>query len=383
MLYPLKFRPRLLENPWGGRKFQGVLGRLLPGEQPVGESWELYDFPPGMLDGNPAWVSSQVVNGPLAGRTLHDCIDDFGADVYGNVPMLAPRGQFPVCIKLLDARENLCVQVHPDAAYAAAHPGASPKTKAWYILQADPGAKVYRGLVPGVTRENFERALTAGDIEQVIRARPVRDAVPPVPSPAESGAMRATRNPASEDTGGTSSAHAIAPVRQGDCLFVPPGTVHALGAGILAIEIQTPADTTFRLHDFGRIDPATGKPCELQIREALDCIHFDRPQIPAQPRSHVAGLFTTVTRLITCEDFIIEKVRFVEGVEEAVPYDQPVVWIMLEGSAEIRVGDLKDPISFGRGDTVLIPAKMKNPIIKTLAKCVWLEITFPTKGGSI
>jgi mannose-6-phosphate isomerase len=121
-----------------------------------------------------------------------------------------------------------------------------------------------------------------------------------------------------------------------------------------------------------------------EMRSVPDALVLGKIQFgsaPARPqrRSHVAGLFTTVTRLLTCDHFIIEKVRFVEGVEEAVPYDQPVVWIVLDGQAEIRVDGLKAPVGFGKGDTLLIPAEMKNPVIKTLASCVWLEVTFPKR----
>ena len=97
-----------------------------------------------------------------------------------------------------------------------------------------------------------------------------------------------------------------------------------------------------------------------------------------QSRSHVAGLFTTVSRLVTCPYFKLEKVRMTEGIEESVPYDQPVVWMVLEGSAEVRVDGMKEPVRFTKGETVLLPAEMKNPIIKTASDCVWLEVTFPT-----
>jgi mannose-6-phosphate isomerase len=133
------------------------------------------------------------------------------------------------------------------------------------------------------------------------------------------------------------------------------------------------------LYDFNRIDPSTGKSRQLHIEQSLNCIDFSGAPEPRQPRSHVAGLFTTVTRLATSEFFKLEKVRFTEGVEEPVPYDQPVVWIMLEGRAQIKVADLKDPVHFTRGETILLPAEMNNPIIKTLTDCVWLEVTFPTQ----
>ncbi len=173
--------------------------------------------------------------------------------------------------------------------------------------------------------------------------------------------------------------HSI-PVKPGECHYLPSGTVHALGAGILAAEVQTPSDTTYRVFDFNRVEAATGKPRTLHVQQALQCIDFSGDAETPQPRSHVGGIFTTVTRLVTSPYFKLEKVRFTEGVEEAVPYDEPVVWIMLEGTAEIRVAGHAEPTRFTRGETILLPAAMKTPVIKTLSDCVWLEVTFPTHG---
>src|SRR5207248_8255011 len=157
------------------------------------------------------------------------------------------------------------------------------------------------------------------------------------------------------------------------------GTVHALGAGIVLAEIQTPSDTTFRLFDFNRIEPSTGQPRKLHIAEALEAINFDAQRQPPQRRDHVAGLFTTVTRLVNCPYFKLEKVRFTEGVEEPIPYDEAVIWMMLEGSAKVTVDGMKELTRLTKGETILLPAQMQNPIIKTETDCVWLEITFPTK----
>ncbi len=339
-LYPFKFKPRFVEKIWGGRKIETVLGKPLPPGAQVGESWELYDFPPGVVDGSPDWVSSEVANGPLAGRTLHEILTDFPAELLGDVRPVGADSQFPVLVKFLDAREDLSVQVHPDQDYANTHPGAHLKTEAWYVVQADPNARLLKGLKPGTTREAFEDAIADGTVEHHVNA---------------------------------------IKVKEGHCHFLPSGTVHALGAGILVAEVQTPSDTTFRVYDFQRLDPSTGKPRQLHVKEALACIDFSGRSVPEQTRSHVAGFFTTVSRLVSSPYFKIEKVRFVEGVEEPVPYDQPVVWVMLEGEAEVRVADLSEPVHFKRGETVLLPAQMKQPRIKTISDCHWLEVTFPSK----
>jgi mannose-6-phosphate isomerase len=334
-LYPLKFKPRLVEKIWGGQKLQTVLDKPLPPGKSIGESWELYDFPPGVVANSADWVSSEIANGPLAGRSLHQLIKEHGPALHGDVP-LTPAGQFPILIKFLDAREDLSLQVHPPAHYAAAHSGAHLKTEAWYVMENDPGAKLYRGLKPGVTRDQFRAAINDGSAMNLV--------------------------------------HDIA-VKPGQCFFLPSGTVHALGAGILVAEVQTPSDTTFRVFDFNRLE--NGKPRKLHIEEALDCIDFSSDPEPQQKRSHTAGFFTTVTRLVTSEFFTMEKVRFVEGVEETVPYDQPVIWMMLEGHAQIKVDGVEEITTLKKGETALLPARMKNPTLKTLSDCVWLEVTLP------
>jgi len=340
MLYPLKFKPRFVEKMWGGRKIETVLGKKLPNDKPFGESWELYDFPPGLIEGSKDWVSAEIANGPLAGKTLHQLVIEHGKDLYGDVRLVGEHGQFPILIKFLDAKEDLSVQVHPDASYASSHPEAHLKSEAWYVMENDPRARILKGLKPGVTREQFKESIHKGTCEQLIQS---------------------------------------IPVKPGQCFYLPSGTVHALGAGILAAEVQTPSDTTFRVYDFNRVDPGTGKLRTLHVDQALDCIDFSHAPEAKQNRSHVAGLFTTVSRLVTSEYFKLEKVRMTEGVEEPVPYDEPVVWMVLEGEATIKVDDVAEPTTLQKGDTLLLPAKMNNPVMKTKTDCVWLEVTFPTK----
>src|SRR5450432_3426634 len=339
-LYPLKFKPRFVEKIWGGRKFESVLGKKLPPEKMIGESWELYDFPPGTVEGSTGWASAEISNGPLAGKTLHELIEEFGRDVHGDVPLVSPHGQFPILIKFLDAREDLSVQVHPDEKYARAHSDAHLKSESWYIFQHEPDARILKGLRPGVTREKFKDAIEDGSVESLIKSIPVKD---------------------------------------GQCFYLPSGTVHALGAGILVAEVQMPSDNTFRVFDFNRIDASTGKPRKLHIEQALECIDFTGKldEQSKQPRAHVGGFHTTVTRLVNSPYFKIEKVRMTEGVEEGVPYDEPVIWMMLEGESHVKVDGIKEPTIIKKGDTILLPAEMKNPAIKTLSDCVWLEVTFP------
>jgi mannose-6-phosphate isomerase len=203
-LYPLIFKPRFVDKIWGGRKLQAVLGKELPSDKPIGESWELYDFPPGVVEGSKDWVSAEVATGPLAGRTLHSLVQEYGSALHGGVKLVAPHGQFPILIKFLDAREDLSVQVHPDQDYANTHPGAHLKSEAWYVFQHEPGARILKGLKKGTTREQFKQAIGDGTVEQFIEA---------------------------------------IPVKEGHCHYLPSGTIHALGAGILVAEVQPPSDT--------------------------------------------------------------------------------------------------------------------------------------------
>ena len=166
-------------------------------------------------------------------------------------------------------------------------------------------------------------------------------------------------------------------MKQGDCHYLPSGTLHALGAGILAAEVQTPSDTTFRVFDFNRVDPSTGKLRTLHVEQAMQCIDFSGKPEPRHERIHTAGTFTTVTNLVSCPYFTMDKVRLIKGVEQPIPYDDPVVWMMLEGEAELRVNGVAEATIVERGETVLLPAAMKEPVMRTNSDCVWIEVTFP------
>lgn len=338
MLYPMIFQPRYVEKIWGGRKLATILNKPIDSTKMIGESWELFDFPPGVVESAATWVSAKLTNGPLAGKTLHELVGEYGRQLHGDVKLVGEAGQFPILIKFLDGLEDLSVQVHPPQQYADAHPGAHLKNEAWYVLQHDAKARILKGLVPGTTREQFEQSIKDGTSESLVQSIEVND---------------------------------------GECYYLPSGTVHALGAGCFVAEVQTPSDTTYRVFDFNRIDAGTGKPRALHVEQALDCIDFSGQTPPTPPRKHEAGFFTTVTKLAEAPQFTIEKVRMNEGVEQAIPYDQPVVWIMLEGKVELRVSDMKEPTVATRGTTVLLPAAMKSPVVKTLTDSVWLEVTFP------
>jgi mannose-6-phosphate isomerase len=325
-LQPLKFKPRYLAKMWGGRKIESVLGKSLPAAT-IGESWELFDFPPGVVDESADWISSVVADGPLEGKTLHELVVEFGRELYGSVPLVGPHGQFPILIKFLDAAQDLSVQVHPDAVYAKANPGAHLKNEAWFVVQADPGSRLLKGLRPGVTRESFAKAIADGSVE--------------------------------------SSINSIT-VNAGDCFYLPSGTVHALGAGILAAEVQTPSDTTFRVFDFNRVDPSTGKLRTLHVEQAMKCIDFSGG---AEGVKSSSG-----PELVKCDYFSIRKVMLKKGEEVLISGGEPVVLMFIEGEGRVTSGEQWKATEFVRGDTVLLPALLRESIAIANSDSVWLEV---------
>jgi mannose-6-phosphate isomerase len=219
---PLTFHPIFMERIWGGRRLESAFGKNLPAQKPIGESWEIVDRPE---------AQSVVANGPLKGKTLHDLWSQHREEIFGKMPD-SPR--FPLLLKLLDAHEKLSLQVHPPEKIAAKYQG-EPKTEFWYVAAADPGAELLLGFRKSIARDQFEKALregTAADYIHKIRVKP------------------------------------------GDAAFLPAGRLHAVNAGNLLIEIQQNSDTTYRVFDWNRVDDK-GKPRQLHIEQALQCIDFN------------------------------------------------------------------------------------------------------------
>ncbi len=339
-MYPLKFSPVLQKRIWGGRQIERVLGRGIPqalAGQPVGESWEIADLPPGSVKADSAGaatdgsLSSVIAGGAWNGQTLHQALSRHGKEILG------PAGGewFPLLIKYLDANDDLSVQVHPNAAYAASHPGAHLKSEAWYVIAARPGAKIYKGLKPGTDRRSFVAAVESGRVDQVLQA---------------------------------------IPVRPGDCHYLESGTVHALGAGVLAAEVQTPSDTTFRVFDWNRLGP-DGKPRQLHLDAALEVISFDTlPESPVERRETSNGNIH-VTELVRCPYFHLSR-RTVNTGDEPLPRGPAAVWILLSGQGVIEC-DGRAGVAVAAGDTVLIPAKMENTVLRVVSPCSWLQADLP------
>lgn len=329
---PLVFTPIFKEKIWGGRTLTRLHKPLPTGDNvKVGESWEIADLASTSADGGGGdSAHSAIAHGPMRGVTIRDAVQSMGANLMG-AATLTPSGGFPLLVKYLDARENLSVQVHPSPAYAAANPGAHLKTESWYIVHAEPGAVIYKGVRPGVTREQFAAHITDATV--------VNDLI-------------------------------AVPVRAGDFHHLPSGTCHALGAGVVVAEVQTPSDTTFRVFDWGRTERA------LHVRQALECIDFSGKTDPAPVRASEGER----TLLVSTEFYAAAELNLRAGDPHTLRIGgrAPRVWMLLEGAGEFRAeaGEF-DPVPLRTGDTALFPAAMPAARFTPTTPTRVLEVLLP------
>jgi mannose-6-phosphate isomerase len=303
---PLVFIPLPKERVWGGRRLEERFGKSLPPGVPIGESWEICDRPDDQ---------SVVADGPLAGASLRQLMEGHGPDLMGRP--VAPGERFPWLVKILDCRDDLSLQVHPPADKAVALRG-EPKTEMWYFAEADPGAGIYVGFEPGVTRQAFTGRLDDGTVAGCFRR---------------------------------------IPTRAGDAMFLPSGRAHALGAGNLVFEIQQNSDTTYRVFDWNRTG-LDGKPRELHRAPALESIDFSdtHPERIPEFWSRVAP--GVVSRpLVRHALFAVDLWRFRPGAGAGATVaagQGPVVLGGVSGTVRVQVGDRHRVLSPGR--FLLIPA---------------------------
>ena len=290
-LYPLLFEPVLKDYIWGGRTLES-LGRTLPPEGPIAESWEIAAHKDG---------TSAVSNGPYAGKPLTAVQEALGLDLIGSSSAWAlERDKFPLLVKLLDASRPLSVQVHPRDDYALAHEGNElGKTEMWVVLAAEPGAELILGVKEGATPQAFRQGILDGELEPYL--------------------------------------HRV-PVKKGDHVCVPAGTLHAIMGGILIAEIQQNSNTTYRVYDWNRVG-ADGRPRPLHIDKALDVINFDQ----VEPSLQAAALIREEEgvrreRLCANEYFVTERVTMEAGATFAGENDgrSLEIWGVVEGAATIN-----------------------------------------------
>ena len=324
-LYPLRFQPIYQYRTWGGRHLVDLLPVALPGDGPIGEAWLLSD----RFD-----HASRVADGPLKGRTIEQLLE------LAPEPLLGKAGgrfkHFPLLLKFLDAKEMLSVQVHPsDRLTEYLHGGEPGKTEAWVVLEAGPESRIYTGLQPGTTADDLRRALSDGTVTDLL--------VGFTPKP-------------------------------GDGVFLPAGTVHALGGDVVVFEIQQNSDVTFRLYDWDHVDARTGKRRPLQVDKALACVDFGHEA--AGPVVPVVEQVTPVLRerLFLCEHFGLWRLRgnapFTVGASGA-----PRVVVCIAGEAGLEHDGADYP--FGRGDVLLLPAVVGACAVHPRGEVTVLEMSLP------
>lgn len=301
--FPVVFRSQLSPRVWGGRWLGERLGKPLPDTGPVGESWEISP-----LEGS----ESVAENAPWTGQTL--------SELWRGHPswrgrVFRDRHEFPWLIKWLDCRDNLSLQVHPDAAASLRLCGVSrPKTEAWIVAHAEPTARIWAGCRPGTTADEFARRLDDGTLAECL--------------------------------------HAFAP-RAGDCVFLPAGTLHAAGGGLLMAEIQQPSDFTFRLFDWNRLD-TNGRPRELHRAAGLESLHWPQaPVNPVTPRPREDS--TPESRgehLVDAPDFRIERWTLTKS--RSWSTDEFAVWMVLSGLGHLHCQGKRRPLR--AGETLWFPA---------------------------
>ena len=318
------FHPILKEVLWGGAAICPFKS-LPPDPRKIGESWEVSD-----VDGRP----SVVADGPEEGVTLGELVRRHGADLVGGRVLERFGSRFPLLVKFIDARDDLSVQVHPDDNLAHARHGALGKTEMWYVVQAAPGAALYSGFSRPIDADEFRRRVEERTIMEVLKRYEVRP---------------------------------------GDVFFLPPGRVHAIGAGCFVAEIQQTSDVTYRIYDYDRRD-ANGCPRELHVAQALDAI--DYTYLPDH-RTHYTPRPDSVVELAHCPYFTTHLLDLTTQpmTRDFARLDSFVIYLCMAGGVSLR-DDVGNVRTIRRGQTILLPATTRHITLTPETEGVKLLETF-------
>jgi mannose-6-phosphate isomerase len=326
-LYPLKFEPILKEKIWGGSSLAESYGKKAGNLKNIGESWEISAVSDNL---------SIISNGFLAGNNIEEIIEVYMGDITGESVFEKFGNEFPLLIKLIEARDDLSVQVHPGNELAKERHKAYGKTEMWYILQSEKNAKIYTGFSKPATRDSYINAVKNNSVPDLLN---IESADP------------------------------------GDTFFTPAGRIHAIGAGIVLAEIQQTSDITYRIYDWGRKDEK-GKSRELHTDLALEAIDFNaagKNKIKKELRKN------TAENLVSCEFFDTNIIRFNEHiVRDYNLIDSFVVYICTEGRFLVSWENKSEKIS--KGETVLIPAMISDVVLVPDPEATILEIYINNKG---
>lgn len=322
-LYPMRLEPATRNYPWGGDRIARRYGRP-PSPVPVAESWELSARPDG---------TSRIASGPRAGQSLASLVEEAGTRLLGTA---APGGRLPLLVKLIDARDRLSVQVHPDDATAALR-GGEAKTEMWVFLETDPGARIFAGFRPGPSRTELREALLGRRAAEALRE---------------------------------------IPVRAGDAVFLPGGRVHAIGEGCLLLEIQQNSDTTYRLYDWDRVD-ARGRARELHVEKALETIRWEddgaEARIAPWPGRLPSGRATEM--LHNGPYFRVER-GDLAGPED-FPGDPRTFEALFLEAGRVALSWAGGALRLEAGHTALVPAGLPWRLEPEASATRWIRISLP------
>ena len=309
-IYPIKFRPILKEKIWGGNKLNALLGKETDKDN-VGESWEISD-----VNGN----ISEVSNGEYKGRNLKALIEIHGADFLGAENFKNFGNNFPLLIKFLDAKTDLSVQVHPDNKMAEKHHNSFGKTEMWYIMDSDDNADIVLGLKDKKTNPEILNHINSQNVEAVFNREPAK---------------------------------------KGDSFFIPAGKIHAIGAGILAAEIQQTSDITYRVYDWDRTYDS-GQKRELHTQLAAEATK----QFDSNGKARYTLQPNTSSTLVNCDYFTtnILDIR-VQQVKDYSNLDSFIIFMCVEGEVKVTAGYHTETLKMG--ETILLPAITEEVVLNS------------------
>jgi len=309
-LYPVRLQASLHETLWGGRRLERDSWKTLPaGDVAIGEAWETE-------------INTVIQNGPYAGKTLGDLVAAPGPSFLGQ-QVLAVFGQrFPLLAKFIDANAQLSVQVHPDDSYAARHEGGKlGKTEFWYILSAEPGASIVYGFTAPTSQKEVQHAIESTTLDRLLH---------------------------------------VEQVQAGDIIFVPAGTVHAIGSGVMLYELQEYSDVTYRMYDYGRLT-AAGTPRELHIERSLDVARYD---VAGKVKSTPVALNTSAGYedrcLVACRYFVTRELGLRPGaVVHGTTGKSCIILTSLADDVQVAYGaELQERESLALAETMVLPAAL-------------------------
>ena len=324
-LYPIRFEPIFQYRIWGGRQLEELLIAPLPDNDPIGEAWVLSDRDD---------YASLVADGPHKGQTIGQLMKKFPEQMMGKLAGKFDR--FPLLLKFIDAHKMLSLQVHPSDMQKDFIPeGEHGKTEAWVVLKSGHESRIYEGLKSGTTAENLRQSIVNGTVEDHL---------------------------------------SYFTPKSGDAVFLPAGTVHALGGDIVVFEVQQNSDVTFRLYDWNHIDSKTGKPRALQIDQAIACIDFtqgEKASVIPVLEEHGSVLRE---RLFQCEHFrlwrLSGKLPFTVGEKEL-----PRILVCIDGEGKLEYNNTSYIIR--KGDVWFLPAIVGSCMFCPNATVSLLEIALP------